>query len=156
VALATQPPFTWSTNAGSGGSIDSTGLFTASSTAGSYTVTATSGGVSGNASVTVTALVPDFSLSVSPTSQSVRRGSSVSYTVTVGAVNGFTGSVSLSLTGGPSGATVTWSANPTTPGNVTMTIKTLPGTSTRNYSLTVTGTSGSLSHTASASLKVTK
>ena len=51
--LATQPTFTWTVSGG--GTINSSGLFTAGSTAGGpYTVTATSGGVSGTASVTVT------------------------------------------------------------------------------------------------------
>ncbi len=50
--LATQPAFAWSVSGG--GSIDSSGLFTAGSSAGGpYTVTATSGDFSGTASVTV-------------------------------------------------------------------------------------------------------
>ena len=52
--LATQPSFTWSVSGG--GTISSSGLFTAGSTAGGpYTVTATSGGTSGTANVTVSA-----------------------------------------------------------------------------------------------------
>ena len=51
--LATQPTFTWS--ASGGGTISSTGLFTAGTSAGGpYTVTAQSGGISGTASITVT------------------------------------------------------------------------------------------------------
>jgi hypothetical protein len=50
--LASQPIFTWSVSGG--GTISSSGLFTAGTTAGGpYTVTAQSGGVSGTASVTV-------------------------------------------------------------------------------------------------------
>ena len=50
--LATQPTFTWSVSGG--GTISSSGLYTAGTTAGGpYTVTAQSGGVSGTASVTV-------------------------------------------------------------------------------------------------------
>jgi hypothetical protein len=50
--LATQPSFTWSVSGG--GTIASSGLFSAGTTAGGpYTVTAQSGGVSGTASVTV-------------------------------------------------------------------------------------------------------
>ena len=52
--LATQPTFTWTVSGG--GTISSSGLFTAGTTAGGpYTVTATSGGTSGTASVTVSA-----------------------------------------------------------------------------------------------------
>ncbi len=56
-ALVPQPSFSWTVSGG--GTITSSGLFTAGSTAGGpYTVTATSGGVSGTASVTVTASTP--------------------------------------------------------------------------------------------------
>jgi hypothetical protein len=52
--LAPQPAFAWSVSGG--GTIGSSGLFTAGTTAGGpYTVTATSGGASGTASVTVSA-----------------------------------------------------------------------------------------------------
>jgi hypothetical protein len=52
--MTTQPTFSWSVSGG--GTISSSGLFTAGSTAGGpYTVTASSGGKSGTASVTVTA-----------------------------------------------------------------------------------------------------
>jgi hypothetical protein len=52
VALSTQPAFTWSVSGG--GTISGTGLFTAGTTAGGpFTVTASSGGVNGTASVTV-------------------------------------------------------------------------------------------------------
>ena len=44
-----------------------------------FTMTATSGSISGTASVTVT----DFKISVSPTSQSDRRGNTATYTVTI-------------------------------------------------------------------------
>ena len=77
-------------------------------------MTASSGGVTGTASVTVTSTPADFSLSVSPTSQSVKRGGTATYTVTISPTNGFTGSVTLSLTGQPSGATVTFTPNPAT------------------------------------------
>jgi hypothetical protein len=51
VALTSQPTFTWTTSGV--GSVSSTGLYTAPGSTGSATVTATSGSVSGNASLTV-------------------------------------------------------------------------------------------------------
>jgi len=52
-SLTTQPSFTWTVSGG--GTVSSTGLYTAGATAGGpYTVTAQSGGTSGTASVTVT------------------------------------------------------------------------------------------------------
>jgi hypothetical protein len=53
--LVSQAGFIWSVSSG-GGSIDSFGYYTASATPGTYMVTATSGGLPGTASVTVTAL----------------------------------------------------------------------------------------------------
>jgi hypothetical protein len=148
-----QPVFSWSVSGG--GTIDSSGLFTAGSTAGGpFTVTAASGSVSGTASVTVTALPQDFSLSVSPTSQSVRQGNAASYTVTVKPSNGFTGSVTLSVSGQPSQSTVTFSPDPAT---ATSTLKVQTVTGVRGtFTLTIKGVSGSLMHTITATLTVTK
>jgi hypothetical protein len=51
-AIYPQPAFAWSVGAG-GGSINSTGLYTAANSAGTFTITALSGSISGTASVTV-------------------------------------------------------------------------------------------------------
>ncbi len=152
--MSPQPTFTWSVSGG--GTINSSGLFTAGSTAGGpFTVTAASGTVSGTASVTVTSVPPDFSLSVSPTSQSVKRGRTASYNVTITPVNGFVGSVALSLTGQPSGASVLFTTNPAT---TSSTLQVTPSaTGPRGtFTLTITGKSGSLTHTTTATLTVTR
>jgi hypothetical protein len=52
-ALSVQPAFTWSRSGR--GSITSQGLFTAPRTLGTYTITASGGGVKGTATVTVVA-----------------------------------------------------------------------------------------------------
>jgi subtilisin family serine protease len=152
-AMSPQPTFTWSVSGG--GTISAAGLFTAGTTAGGpFTVTASSGSVSGTASVAVTSAPPDFSLSVSPTSQSVKQGNTATYTVTVMPKNGFTGSVTLSVSGQPSGSTVTFTPNPTTTTS-TMKVQTVTGVR-GTFTLTITGVSGSLSHTTTATLKVTR
>ena len=46
----------------------------------------------------------DFSIAVSPSQQTVWQAQSTSYLVTVGAINGFTGTVSLGVSGLPSQA----------------------------------------------------
>jgi hypothetical protein len=154
VALSPQPGFTWTVS--SGGTVSASGLFTAGTTAGGpFTVTAASGTVKGTATVTVTSAPPDFSLSVSPTAQSVRRGGTATYTVTITPSNGFNGSVTLSLSGQPSGSAGTFTPNPAT-GTSTLTIRTRSTTSRQTYTLTIKGVSGSLSHTTSASLTVTR
>ena len=150
--LSPQPAFTWSVSGG--GTISASGLFTAGSTAGGpFTVTAASG-ISGTASVTVTAPTPDFSVSVSPGSQSVRQGNAASYTVTITQLSGFAGSVTLSSSGQPSGSTVTFAPNPATTTS-TMQVQTITGVR-GTFTLTITGTSGSLQHTTTAKLTVTK
>ncbi len=57
-ALSPQPAFTWSVVSGGVGSISSAGLYSAGSSAGSATVKAASGSVSGTAAVTVNAASP--------------------------------------------------------------------------------------------------
>src|SRR5260370_36147573 len=76
-----QPTFTWSVSGG--GTIDSSGLFTAGATAGGpFTVTAASGSVSGTASVTVTATPVLTTITVSPASASVQTGKTQQFTAT--------------------------------------------------------------------------
>jgi len=104
----------------------------------------------------VTSAPPDFSLSVSPPSQVVSRGATATYTVTITPAFGFNGAVTLSLTGQPSGSTVTFSPNPATGTSATLTIKTRSTTSRQTYTLSINGVSGSLSHSTSMSLKVTR
>jgi hypothetical protein len=60
-ALSVQPSITWSTSGG--GSIGVTGIFTPSSTGGPFTITATSGTLSGTAGVTITPATASVQLS---------------------------------------------------------------------------------------------
>ena len=152
--LSPQPTIDWTASAG--GTISSSGLFTAgSSVGGPFTVTATNGSVHGTASVTVIAPSPDFSLSVSPPSLTVSRGGTATYTVTVGPVNGSNGPVTLSLTGQPSGSSVAFSPNPAT-GTSTLTVNPRPSAARQTYTMTVKGVSGSFTHTYSVTLIVAK
>lgn len=95
---------------------------------------------------------PDFTLSA--TNASVAPGGSGTSTVTVAPLNGFTGSVTLSVSGLPSGVTGAFVPNPTTTTStltLTATANAAPGTST----VTVTGVSGSLTHSTTFQLTVT-
>ena len=102
--------------------------------------------------------VPNFVLGASPGSQSVAPGGSVPFTTTVSPSNGFTGAVTLSVSAGlPTGATATF--NPTfvtTSGSSTLTVTTSPSTPVGTYSLTISGTSGTLARTTTTSLVVTQ
>jgi hypothetical protein len=106
-------------------------------------------------SVTV-APAPNFTLSVTPASVTVRRGASATYTVTVSPVNGFNGAVSLALSGNPQNSSAAF--NPVSiigSGNSTLTVTTTKKTALGSFTLTVTGISGNLTQTATAGLKVT-
>ncbi len=99
---------------------------------------------------------PDFSLSASPGSQSVTQGNSTSYTVTVTSSGGFSGAVTFTASGLPGGASASFNpVSVTGSGSSMMTVTTDATTPVGTYSLTITGTSGSLSHTAPVSLVVT-
>jgi N-acetylmuramoyl-L-alanine amidase len=98
---------------------------------------------------------PDFSLSVSPTSRTVTRGNSTTYTVAINRSGGFAAQVSLSVTGLPAGATSTFSPNPAA-GSSTLSVRTSSSTPRGTYALTVSGTNGSLTRTAAMSLQVKK
>jgi hypothetical protein len=136
----------------------STLTLTASSTAATGTVTVTVTGTSGNLSnaatisLTVTA-APSYTLSASPNSLTISQGANGSSTITVAPQGGFTGSVSLSASGLPSG--VTASFNPTstaTTSALTLTASTTANTGT--VTVTITGTSGSMTKTTTLSLTV--
>jgi hypothetical protein len=141
----------------------------ASSTAptGTYTVTitGTDTSVSPNLtsstdlSVTVNAPAsPDFSMSASPSSLTLTQGNTGTSTVSVTASNGFNGTVGLAVSGCPNSPANVCSLSPSSisngSGSATLTVTTDSTTPTGIYNIVVTGTSGSLSHTASVTLTV--
>jgi PKD repeat protein len=123
-------------------------MLTVANAAGSNTLTRTNY-ITVNAPVT-----PDFSLSASPGSRNVSRGSSTTFTVTLTTSGGFNSPVGLSVSGLPNGATYTFSKNPLTSGTSILTVSTTRTTSTGTFPLIITGTSGSLTHSMTVSLKV--
>jgi hypothetical protein len=99
---------------------------------------------------------PDFSLSASPALQSVVQGNPTSYTVTVTPSGGFTGTVSLSASGLPTGAAATFSPSSIGggSGSSTMNVTTSSTTPPGSYTVTITGTS-TTTHTTAVTLVVT-
>jgi hypothetical protein len=95
----------------------------------------------------VVPIVPDFSLSASPASQTISPGASATYNLTVTPTGGFNGVVNFSATGLPPGAAATFTST-------TMTVTTSGSTPGGSYPLTITGTSGSLTHTTTVTLVV--
>jgi hypothetical protein len=139
----------------------SVATLTASSSAATGTKTVTITGTSGSLthtttiSLTVSApTTPDFSLSASPTSLTVKQGTSGSSTITVTPSGGFSGSVSLSTSALPSGVTASFGTNPATSTSVLTFTATSTATTGGPTTITVTGTSGSLTHTTTISLTI--
>jgi len=128
------------------------------STAGTYTVsfTVTDSGGAKSQPATRTVTVADFSLSATPASGSILAGASTTYTATVTAGPGFTGTVTFSVTGLPAGATASF--NPTsvnTSGSTTLSVTTNGSTSAGSYPLTITGTSGPVTQSVNVTLVIT-
>ena len=126
----------------------------ASAVAGSatLTLTGTSGALSHSATIAATISAPppppDFTLSASPTSLTLGAGSAGSQLiVTATAVNSFSGTVAVAITGLPAGVTAQPSTLILTPGVAQSITVTAAATATAgNATLTLTGTSGALSH----------
>ncbi|MBI4747521.1 MAG: S8 family serine peptidase [Acidobacteria bacterium] len=105
---------------------------------------------------TTAAPTPDFTISTNPTSSgSVTQGGSATTTVTVAPTNGYTGTVNLSVSGLPANTTANFvPTSITTSGSSTLTINTTASTPTGIFTLTITGTDGVLTHTATYTLTV--
>jgi beta-glucosidase len=98
----------------------------------------------------------DFSISATPSLETVGAGSNAIYTVNLTASNGFTGTVAWSASGLPSGATASFSPTSTAgSGNSVLTITTTATTPKASCPITITGISGSVSHSAIATITVT-
>ena len=94
-----------------------------------------------------------FTLSVNPTHLTVVQGSAASTTVTVGSVNGFSGTVTLTAASSPPGLSVTIS--PTTiVGNGTATV-TVVGSAPGNFTVAVTGNCCNMTRSAAFLVTVT-
>ncbi len=112
--------------------------------------------------VSLTGTGVDFSISVSPSSASVHRGSSVNFTVTLSPLGGaFNNTVALSCSGLPADSTCVFTPASAVPGssgaNSVMTINTNSrGTPTGTFTVTISGQSGSLLHSAQLTLTVRK
>jgi len=107
------------------------------------------------ATLVVNVLTPDFTISASPATQTVTAGNGTSYTVTVGALNGFTGNVALSNGSLPSGVAASFApASVTTSGTSTLSISTTTTAATGTFTITITGTASTGSHNTSVQLTV--
>jgi hypothetical protein len=108
------------------------------------------GATASSANATFTT-APSFTISA-PASISQQQGAQSSYPVTVTLTNGYSGPVSLSVSGLPAGASA---ALQTTSTGATLVISVASTASTGTYPLTLSGTAGTTTVTAPISLTVT-
>ena len=121
-------------------------------------VTSTNGGT-GN---TATAIVQsgDFSLQLSPNSETISPGHNGSFTLMASSSTGFHGAIGLTCSGGPVGSTCKVSPNSITltsrseTAKVSVTLAIPRGMSKGTFTITVTGVGGGLTRTATATLTI--
>ena len=127
------------------------------------TVTGTAGAVAHSATFNLSVVQPqqpDFNVSASPASLTLAQGASGTDTITLQSANTFSGAVSLSVAGLPSGvsaafapASVTLSSGGS--GTSVLTLNAASNAATGTATLSITATAGSLTHTATVALNVT-
>ena len=102
---------------------------------------------------------PDFSISTSPSSLNIVSGSSDTSTITINSLNGFSGSLNLDASPAITGITTAFNPSSVTvssggTASSTLTISVGSTTTAGPYSLTVTGTDGSIMHSTTINLEV--
>lgn len=122
------------------------------------TVGGTSGSLSRTSPITLVVNSPgDFSLSASPATLTVTRGgSSAKSTITLAGSGGFVGTTNFTVSGLP-GPNVTATFNPTSvvgSGVTTLSVQATAVAQKGTYKLTITGTSGTISHTTTVTVTV--
>jgi hypothetical protein len=137
-------------------------IIAGSSTAiGTYTirVTGTSGGITEVVTVILAVTKPasGYTISASPTSISVARGSSGTSTITTSISGGFDSAISLSATGYPTGVTVSFSPETIRApgaGTSTMKVKVGKGVAFGNHTITINATGAGVPRTVQVTLDV--
>src|SRR2546428_702606 len=126
---------------------------------GNVTVYGNSGGLSHSVIVSFKITQPpDFTITISPSSQTVRKGSITTFSISVTGTNSFNNTVDLSTTISPVTRHGPTTSLPSTVGpysTSTLTVSTIRGTQLGTYTITVAATSGSLTHTFTVTVTVT-
>ncbi len=159
VGVTAYQVFRGATLAGSGTSTTFTDTGRSPSTTYTYTVVAQDASgkqsaASAPVSATTTAVTQDYSLSASPATLAVTRGSSGGVSVAITRTGGFTGAVSFTASGLPSGVTAGFSPTSSTGNSSTVTFAASSTATVGTANVTITGTSGTLSRTTTVALTV--
>ena len=112
-------------------------------------------GCGGSSNVPPVTTQPSFTLSISTDSVSVIAGQQSQVTVSVTPLNGFTGTVSLMVSGIPTGVNASFSVNPVAVGQTSdLGIQAQQTLSPQSANLQITGSAGSLSRNQNLTLTV--
>jgi hypothetical protein len=156
----TAQPATLMLTPGTAQNVTITAAATAVAGSATLTLTGTSGALSHAVTVATTISAPqqppDFTLTASPTSLTLTVGATGSQvTVTATAVNSFSSTVAVAITGLPAGVTAQPSTLSLTPGVAqSITVTAAASATAGSATLTLTGTSGALSHSAAVTLTI--
>ena len=123
-------------------------------TAATLTVTGTGGGITSAVPIKLAVITPDFSLTPSPSQLNVHQGNSATSTINIGETGGFAGNVTLSASNLPGGVSATFSPASGSGSFSVVTFTASPGAALISSAVTITGSSGSLSHTTTINLTV--
>ena len=154
-ALPSGVTATWGTNPTTGTSVLTlTTTKSAATGPASVTIVGTSGDLTVTTNLAVTVHAPDFLLSASTSSITIKPGTSFTSTITMTPQYGFAGSVNLAVTSTlPSGVSASWGTNPTT-GTSALTLTASSSAPFGTANVTITGTSGALTATSTIALTV--
>lgn len=125
----------------------------------SITINGTSGATTNSTTLDVTVTIPDFRLNPNPISLSLTQGASATTTITITSLSKFEGTLTVTGTISPSGPSVSFnpaSATLTAGGSITsmMTVSTNGSVGTGSYTVTVTVTNGTLTHSTTVPLTI--
>jgi hypothetical protein len=146
------------------GGLGTATLITSTLAAGTHPITAiysnSDGNFLGSTSASVNQIVQDFSITVTPSAQTISSGHQATYTITVTSIGGLTGTIALSCSGAPPNSTC--SVSPATgnlQGSAVMSTVTLSSNQNVNhgtFTLTFTGAliGGNLSHNKTVQITV--
>jgi hypothetical protein len=160
LAATAAPPLAWYDNVNGGGEIGDICNAQQAQVTGSdgvsYTIQKEYSNAVNDCIATKAVVGNDFSVTVSPSSLSIVQGNSSSATISTATTSGAAQTVSLTVTGQPTGMTVTVSpASVTSGGSATVSIATTATLAAGTYALTVHGTATSGAHTAALNVTVT-
>jgi X-X-X-Leu-X-X-Gly heptad repeat protein len=139
-------------------------LTTSALTVGTHAITAVYNNIDGNfrssTSASVTQIVQDFSITATPSAQTISSGHQAVYSITVTPISGLTGTIALSCTGAPPNSTCSVSPSTTnlqgTPVASTVTLSANQNVNHGTFTLTFTGAlvGNNLTHSTTVQLTV--